>query len=376
MNPHAPVIPLHLHPLGFIESFTRLGARLDALLRGTGIESPMLDCRDARISYAQQRQLVANGIAQCTQAGLGLLVGLNFDWNFYGSVGGVVRCSPTLRDAGEAFLRYLMILQPYYSEQTRQPNSYVGAGGLLIYPLQCFPAPAEEVALMRFEFEFRLAITLRLWDECGNKEVADPQIHVCLNYPEPSHGHLYRSLPCADIRFGAKESHLAAHVDFVTRPFRQFRKPLFDRIMAQCEAELESAKLETRYEAKVRWYLHANFSRQVSLEQAAESLSVTPRTLERKLAAENASFRQLTHEVKMELAAYHLRCSRLSVEQIAELTGFSSASSMQRAIRNWSGAQRRRSNASAQSPVRRIAGGALAKSIAVLQSAALLPLFD
>jgi AraC-like DNA-binding protein len=339
MDTHARVIPLHLHPLGFIESFTHLGAELKALLQNTGMDRSMLDSRDTYISYAQQRQLIQNGIALCKRPGLGLLVGNHIDWSYYGTVGGVVQCSPSLRAAGEAFMRYMMILQPYYGKRARGPSSYVDANGMLIYPLQCFPATAMcSESLRQFEFEFRLAVMLRLWDACGNKQVADPKVCVALDIPEPAHAQLYRELPCGELQFNAGRSHIAARVEFVIQPFRSFRKPLYDRIMEQCEVELASAKMETRFEDKVRWYLHANFNTPATLEDVAQSLGVTPRALARKLAQENTSFRQLVHDVRMEIASHHLRLSRLSVDEIAELVGFSSASSLHRAIRSWSGA--------------------------------------
>ena len=338
MDTHARIIPLHLHPLGFIDSFTHFGADLTALLQNTGIDSSMLDGRDTYISYAQQRQLVQNGITLCKRPGLGLLVGNHIDWSFYGTVGGVVHCSPSLRAASEAFMRYLMILQPYYGKHARGPGSYIDANGMLIYPLQCFPAAEMcSEALQQFEFEFRLATTLRVWDTCGNKQVADPKVRVALDFPEPAHAQLYRELPCGELQFNARRSHIAARVEFVIAPFRQIRKPLYDRIMEQCEAELARAKMETRFEDKVRWYLHANFNTSATLEDVPQSLGVTPRTLARKLAAENTSFRQLVHDVRMEVASHHLRLSHLSVDKIAELVGFSNASSLHRAIRSWSG---------------------------------------
>jgi AraC-like DNA-binding protein len=270
---------------------------------------------------------------------LGLLVGKHIDWSYYGTVGGIVHCSPSLRAAGEAFMRYMMILQPYYGKHARGPSSYIEANGMLIHPLQCFPAGAAcSEALSQFEFEFRLATTLRLWDACGNKQVADPKVRVALDFPEPAHAQLYRELPCSELQFNARRSHIATRVEFAIEPFRLIRKPLYDRIMEQCEAELASAKMETRFEAKVRWYLHANFNTPATLEDVAQYLGVTPRTLARKLAAENTSFRQLVHEVRMEVASHHLRLSHLSVDKVAELVGFSSASSLHRAIRSWSGA--------------------------------------
>lgn len=337
MDPHAKLIPLRLHPMGFIEAFTRLGAELGALLHATGIDEHLLADPDARISYAQQKQLVKNGIALCRVPGLGLRVAQGFDWSFHGTVGAVVYCAPSLRVAGEAYHRYIMVAQPYYAMYPqRHPLMYIHDRDHLIYPLRALPAGENDRALREFEMEFRLATTLRFWDLCGNKDVADPSVRVHLTCAEPDHAQLYRQLPCASIEFGCEHAYIAAHRDFVLKPFRPFRRHAFARLLAQCEEELRRSDLERSYSAKVRWHVYAQF-RDVTLEKVAEILNVTPRTLARRLAAENTTFRDIVHQVRMELTSYHLRHSKLSVDEIAELMGFSCASSLRRAIKNWTG---------------------------------------
>jgi len=331
------IVPLHLHPLGFIEVFTQLGASLPALLEGTGITESLLAARGAKISYAQQKRLVANGLVHCRRPGLGLLLGSMLDWTFYGTVGGVVHCSPSLREAGEAFRRYIMIAQPYYALVGRKPNTYVDEKHRVYQPLRTVRSPEEFPALAQFELEFRLASALRVWDACGNKNVADPAIHVKLTIPEPPHVHMYRNLPCATLQFGAEECSISAHVSFVVEPFRLYRRQAFDRLIERCEQELAATNLENTYAAKVRWHIYAHFDKQLTLDQVAELLHVTPRALTRRLSGEQTSFRDILHQVRMELTSHHLRCSHMSVEQLSELMGFSSPSSLRRAIRNWSG---------------------------------------
>ncbi|HEY5761041.1 MAG TPA: AraC family transcriptional regulator ligand-binding domain-containing protein [Steroidobacter sp.] len=337
MDADAAVIPLQLHPLGFIEAFTQLGANLTTLLRGTGISHAMLDDPRARISYAQQARLIASGLARCRHPGLGLLVGQMFDWSHYGTVGAVVQCSPSLRAAGEAFQRYQMIAQPWYAFRGRRPTTYLDLDGMIVDPLHCFPSGDAAAPLRQFEGEFRLAVQLRIWDSCGNKAAPDTSIHVRLDHHEPSHSRLYQALPCTSLSFNAPRSYIAAHRHFVLEPFRPFRRRAFDRIIQRCEQELNESQVEPSYKAKVRWHLFAGFNKRPPLKEIASMLSVTPRALTRRLASEGVTFRDIAHEVRMEITAHHLRCSRLSVDQIAELMGFSCASSLRRAIRNWSG---------------------------------------
>ncbi len=351
---HAKVIPLRMHPLGFIEAFAQLGASVDDLLRGTGIARHHLEYPAAKISYWQQRLLIRNGVKLCRRPGLGLLVGQLFDISFYGTAGYVVHCSPTLREAAEVFRRYMKIAQPYYALSMRKPDTYVEENRQLVYPLVCFPTGGEcAPALVEFELDYRLASTLRFWDVCGNKQVEDPAVHVTLSGPPPAHAQMYRDLPCTDVRFNGPRSQISAHVDFCLKPFREHRKHAFDAIARRCEEELRGAPVATTCTAECRWHLIENFEKPLTLERIAEMMHMTPRRLTRQLALEKTSFRTLVHEVRMELTSYHLRASKLSVDEISELMGFSSPSSLRRAIRNWSG-QAAGSVRSASDPLARV----------------------
>lgn len=350
MDSNAKIIPLHLHPLGFIECFTQLGASLDALLQHTGITPHMIANPIGRISYAQQVRLLRNGVSACRVPGLGLQVGMQWDWSFHGTVGYIIHSSPSLQEAAAAFRRYQMVAQPFYRVSAARPLGYMDENDRYVFPLRCFPAPDADAELLMFEMEFRLATTLRLWEACGNRKVADPSVHVELAYPEPPHRALYQTLPCASIRFDAPASHVAAHKSFRSQPFRPHRRAIYDRLIAQCEEDLRMAGLHTTTSEAVRMHIAAHFSRQfqmigevssshrpVSLNDTSQALRTTPRTLVRKLAAENTSFRKLLHESRIEMTLYQLKASRLDAEDIAELTGFSSASSMRRAIRSAAG---------------------------------------
>lgn len=338
MDAHAKVIPLRLHPLGFIEAFTQLGASLDALLSGTNIARHHLEYSAARISYFQQNALIRNGVELCRRPGLGLHVGRIFDISFFGTAGYVVHCSPSLREAADLFRRYTKIAQPYYALSSRKPDTYIDENSQLVYSLECFPTGEQcPPAVLEFELDYRLATTLRFWDACGNKDVADPSIHVSLTGPEPPHAALYRALPCTDVRFGCARSQLSAQIDFCLKPFRLHRKHAFDAIVRRCEEELRCAALTTTCTAELRWHLIENFEKPLTLESVAEMLHLTPRQLARQLAQEKTSFRNELHRVRMELTSYHLKASKLSVDEISHLMGFSSTSSLRRAIRNWTG---------------------------------------
>ncbi|WP_160154585.1 AraC family transcriptional regulator [Microbulbifer sp. ALW1] len=337
MDFDARLIPLHRHPLGFIEVFCGLGASLEALLKGTGISPAMFELQEARISYNQWRALLHNGVHQCAHAQLGLIAGLKFDWSFWGPMGFMVHCSPSLKDIAEAFRRYMVTVQPFYALHAGRSNSYLDKGNRVVEPINYATSQDTDPVLKDFLRQFRLATTLRIWDECGNKTVADPDIHVRLDLPVPSSYGYYAQLPCQSLQFGCDQSTISGSIELVFKRFRPMRIRTYERLQRECELELDRFSERFSFGNRVRWHMRSHFTPNLELNQVAEQLQLSPRSLSRRLSADGETFRGLLHEIRMEIALHHLQHSCLAVEEIAEYTGFSCASSLRRAVKNWSG---------------------------------------
>lgn len=75
----------------------------------------------------------------------------------------------------------------------------------------------------------------------------------------------------------------------------------------------------------------------LTLEQAAFHLAMSPRTLHRKLAAQNNSFQRIKDGWRMRQAIQMLTSSNYPVKQIASHLGFSDQATFQRAFTHWTG---------------------------------------
>lgn len=75
----------------------------------------------------------------------------------------------------------------------------------------------------------------------------------------------------------------------------------------------------------------------VTVEQVAEYLVLSPRSLQRYLANEGTSFKQLLDETRQAMAHRYLRDSTISFTQLAGLLGYSDLSAFSRAFQNWFG---------------------------------------
>ncbi|WP_309887707.1 AraC family transcriptional regulator [Archangium sp.] len=74
-----------------------------------------------------------------------------------------------------------------------------------------------------------------------------------------------------------------------------------------------------------------------SLEEAARQLSMSGRTLRRRLEAEGTRYQELVDEVRAAISKRHLGLRGLAVGEVAYLVGFSEPSAFHRAFKRWTG---------------------------------------
>ena len=75
----------------------------------------------------------------------------------------------------------------------------------------------------------------------------------------------------------------------------------------------------------------------LNIENVAERLCMSDRTLKRQLAAENTSFSNIVDEVRYRHATSLLSRTDYSLEQIADQLGYSDVANFSRAFKRWSG---------------------------------------
>lgn len=105
------------------------------------------------------------------------------------------------------------------------------------------------------------------------------------------------------------------------------------------EQQMATMEASASYAAQVHSKLMDLSSRDQhpTLEECADLMHVSPRTLIRKLSQEETSFKQISNEVRLQRARELLTNTNLSVKQIAARTGFSNANSFSRAFKGLSG---------------------------------------
>jgi AraC-like DNA-binding protein len=113
---------------------------------------------------------------------------------------------------------------------------------------------------------------------------------------------------------------------------------LTSKIMQEtCDRILGEVKTSTGVAGEVYQIIASTPGHSPSMDGVAKKLATTERTLNRKLNAEGTSFTQILDDVRCNLAKEYLRSTKLSIEDISELVGFSEAANFRHAFRRWTG---------------------------------------
>ncbi len=111
-----------------------------------------------------------------------------------------------------------------------------------------------------------------------------------------------------------------------------------DRIEALLDAAYRDMEASTTWSRQVHAaVLRAPAGQMTSIDHVAAQFHVSARTLQRHLASESTSFRQIVDLARKDLAMRLVREGILTLSQIADTLGFQSASAFSQSFRRWYG---------------------------------------
>jgi AraC-like DNA-binding protein len=124
-----------------------------------------------------------------------------------------------------------------------------------------------------------------------------------------------------------------AHRPFVTR-----NAELLGMLAPQFEEELKQENGDENFVERVRIAIQEKLTgRRPTIEDIADALHISSRTLQRRLQDEEASFQRVLEEARHQLARHYLNNSVLELNEAAYLLGYNDANSFVRAFRTWEG---------------------------------------
>jgi AraC-like DNA-binding protein len=188
----------------------------------------------------------------------------------------------------------------------------------------------------RHALEFGFASLVLLVRRATGRDVAPARVRF--QHAEPRATSSHRRVFGTNIEFGADVDELVWSRETLELPVVTADPALTEVLLSHARSLLDrlpaGETLALRVQRLVASRLPDNAP---SIDETAQALSLTRRTLQRRLKDEGTSFEDLVDDLRQKLAERYLRDQRLGVQETAFLLGYSDVSAFHRAFLRWTG---------------------------------------
>ncbi len=137
---------------------------------------------------------------------------------------------------------------------------------------------------------------------------------------------------------GCAHNAIVFRVDDAKRKFVTRNAELLGLLAPQFKRELEQEHADEHLIERVRLAIQQRLTgRSPTIEDIADSLHISSRTLQRRLQEEGSSFQRVLEDARHQLARRFLNNSVLELNEAAYLLGYEDGNSFVRAFRSWEG---------------------------------------
>lgn len=301
-----------------------LGANFAACLQAAGLHKSELEQPLFRCSWEKFEALLAAAVAATSKPELGLLLGERLLVHTHGVLGYATMNAATLHEALRTLEQFIRVRAAFMQLAYDACNARLQL--------------SSDIPLGQAERLLMEAILLAL------KQIIDfitrdkgAVVGVQFHYPAPAQAQLVQQVYGTKVGFAAPFSGLLIKPEHLHQPLRVVEPSAYAMAQQLCEQALAEIGDEPTLSQRIQRYLLTRHNEFPTLEQVCRQLHTTPRTLHRRLANENTSFRDITDTVKHRLAQQYLGEAQHSLQEVAYSLGYSDVSNFRRAFKRWEG---------------------------------------
>jgi AraC-like DNA-binding protein len=308
-----------------LDTAEQYGCDADLLLREIGLPRERLVDPILRIPMHQLRALFELAARMSGLPHFGLLVGTGVRPGTYGVLGYVQMTSATLGESMSMIRRFGKIV---FDSPSSRTFITIEQGQVLL----------EDRRITELEpyCTYLQEAVLAGWTAFGRWLIGQnaAPLAVEIMHPAKADPALYERFFGCPVTFGAPRNSLEFPESMLTARIQGADPRTHKSLLLEANLQLGRSYAPLSVIGRLRALLMDRMPvGEMSLESLASQLAMSPRTLQRKLAAEGESFTQVLESMRMELADHYLRCTDSSIMEIALLLGFSQASAFSHAFR-------------------------------------------
>lgn len=303
---------------------SKFGIEVAECLNGTGLSYLGISDPKAVHTIDQEIRAIQNVIALApTDVGLGWSMGREMHVNAFGIWGFAILTSPTLRMAIQVAIAYAQlstIVAAISFEEGRRQAS-------LIFDMEGLP---EDVH--RFLFERHTAVAVNFISELFQGATAI-DFEIQTHETDKTYAAELSLISNIPVSTGGKKNSLLFPVEILDQSLAKSDPVSLRFCLDQCKVLSERRDDNiSPWSEKVKNEILSNVSHGHKIEEISSRLTVTERTLRRRLTEEGTNFRKLYTDVRMALAYELLETTGVNVETVSCRVGYSEAASFARAF--------------------------------------------
>jgi len=309
------------------DDLRRAGHPLDGLLKEVGLVRSDLAHAEDRILYAAYVDLIERAATLLGDPEYGLKLGTSHGARDNGLVGFIALNSPTLGDALANIERYVGVT----NEGIDAVFETGGQGATLR-----FRETDASLRGLRHNSERAVAQIVRAARELTRRK-ASP---LCVEFmhARPDAGIGYETILDCPVRFRAEWDGVVFPGETLRLPVIGADSKLLRVLEAACRKIVGPVPRQYDVVRSVREHVVQRLAKgPVPLDDVARHLSMSGKTLERRLGDRGTSYRALVGSVRRDLAEHYLAYTDLRLQQIAYLLGYSEPAPLVRAFKRWTG---------------------------------------
>lgn len=292
------------------------------ILNKTGLSSSDLTNPNAWISRQQEIDATLNFAALApNKPGLGVELANKFHMNLYGVTGLAIQNSPTIRAAIQTGIKYDCLSYSLADAQFVETEDIA----LISIVLNFAPTSVEKIICER-------QMTAMLWILKAMIPDIDPvPISIWLRSNDTAYCEALSSILGIDVQAGRACNALVIDSAFLSVPIENADAVTYRNCIDVCDEWLRMREAGMLvWTQKVRSLLFSSTGSLRTIESVSAELSVSQRTLRRRLSEEGTSYRDLRIDAGIVKASMLLETTNQTLDQIATELGYAETSSFTR----------------------------------------------
>lgn len=312
------------YAIGLLDLLEQRGISGDLALTNTGMGPPQLD-GELRLTTQQDAALLSNAVNLAGDLGLGFEIGLRCVLTWHGMLGlGLMSCR-TLRDALRLWSGYLDLRTSSFCIFLHEHN---GMAELDIQDL------APGVSMRGCALERLATMTAGLGMQLTHQAL--PDIEIWFKGEQPAYVSAYLDR-LAKVRFSTGLCQVRMPSAYLDIPLPTAHPTVLAQVKKYCERERLTLGQNNCLIARIKNLLPMQDGTYIGMEEVAQALCMSSRTLKRKLHHLGYNFRQLVDEARKQEVLRDVLNTTMTVDEIANRRGYSDPANLTRAFRRWTG---------------------------------------